>query len=78
MVQLKDIFAAKNGKTVRSRLKHHLPGVPSQKETAENGVNVGQMQAKMLEKIEELTLHMITLQKENEKLTERLEKIEKN
>lgn len=38
---------------------HRLPGIPSEAEVKENGVSVGDMQAKLLAKIEELTLHMI-------------------
>jgi len=41
----------------------HLPGIPSAKDVAANGVNVGELQAKLLEKIEELTLHMIAQEK---------------
>jgi hypothetical protein len=48
----------------------HLPGVPAAKEVQEKGVNVGQMQAVLLAKVEELTLHMI----EQEKRIERLER----
>jgi hypothetical protein len=55
---------------------HHLPGIPSQKEITKNGLDVGQMQVKMLEKIEEITLHMIALEKENALLTARLAKVE--
>ena len=33
----------------------HLPGIPSEQEVLENGVSVGEMQAKLLQKIEELT-----------------------
>ena len=42
----------------------HLPGVPSAEEVEENGVSVGEMEAKLLEKVEELTLYVIELQKE--------------
>jgi len=43
----------------------HLPGIPSAKEVEENkGIEVAKIQAKLLEKIEELTLHVIRLQKE--------------
>ncbi|AXG71932.1 hypothetical protein KORDIASMS9_04190 [Kordia sp. SMS9] len=42
----------------------HLPNVPSAKEVEENGVNLGEMDAKLLEKIEELTLYVIELKKE--------------
>jgi hypothetical protein len=55
--------------------KQHLPGIPSEKEVMENGVNVVDMQAKLLQKIEELTLYVInqdkriqTLEEENRKL----------
>ncbi|MCG8306707.1 MAG: hypothetical protein MI975_04890 [Cytophagales bacterium] len=36
-----------------------LPGMPSEAEILENGINLGMMDAKLLEKIEELTLHLI-------------------
>jgi len=45
---------------------HHLPDVPSEKEVLENGVNVGEMNSILLKKVEELTLYMIELKKENE------------
>ena len=49
--------------------KHkHLPGIPSEKEVVEQGLNVGEMNQKMLEKIEELSLYVIELQKEIEQL----------
>jgi hypothetical protein len=38
---------------------HHLPGIPSEAEVKEKGVSVGEMEAKLLAKIEELTLHLI-------------------
>ncbi|WP_229365892.1 bZIP transcription factor [Fibrisoma montanum] len=44
----------------------HLPGVPSAEEVVKQGVDVGQMDAKLLEKVEELTLYSIQLQKENQ------------
>ena len=42
---------------------HHLPEIPSQQEVNENGYNLGDMQAKLLMKIEELTLYIIELEK---------------
>lgn len=39
--------------------KGHLPGIPSAAEVKENGIDLGVMDAKLLQKIEELTLHMI-------------------
>jgi hypothetical protein len=54
----------------------HLPGVPSAEEVSKNGINVAKMEAKLLEKIEELTLYMIDLKKENNNLKGRLRKLE--
>lgn len=48
--------------------KGHLPGIPSAKEVEENGVKLGEMDTMLLEKIEELTLYVIELQKEIEQL----------
>jgi hypothetical protein len=42
----------------------HLPEVPSASEVATNGMDLGEMQNKMLQKIEELTLYVIKQQKE--------------
>jgi len=41
------------------RAKKHLPGIPSAAEVAKEGVNMGDMQARLLAKVEELTLHAI-------------------
>lgn len=41
----------------------HLPDIPSEAEVKENGVSLGEMQAKLLQKIEELTLYTIELNK---------------
>ncbi|MBM3435054.1 MAG: hypothetical protein FJY07_02425 [Bacteroidetes bacterium] len=41
----------------------HLPGIPSEKEVLEKGINVGEMNALLLQKIEELTLYVIELEK---------------
>ena len=54
----------------------HLPDVPSEKEVLENGVALGEMDAKLLQKIEELTLYMIEQNKKTEKLIEKVEIIE--
>lgn len=37
----------------------HLPDIQSAKEMEKNGINVGQFQIDLLQKIEELTLHLI-------------------
>lgn len=41
----------------------HLPGIPSAKELEENGIRVGEMLNKQMEKIEELALYVIQLNK---------------
>jgi hypothetical protein len=46
------------------KAEHHLPGIPSAQQVAAHGINLGDMQAKLLAKIEELTLHQI--EQENE------------
>lgn len=42
----------------------HLPGIPGEQEVLEKGVEVGEMNALLLQKVEELTLYVIQLQKE--------------
>jgi len=60
---------------VKSEIKKnkHLPGIPSAKQMVEEGVSVGEMQAKLLQKIEELTLYMIELKEENETQSKEIE-----
>jgi hypothetical protein len=41
----------------------HLPNIPSAAEVEKNGIEVGDMQKRMMEKIEELTLYVIELEK---------------
>jgi hypothetical protein len=50
----------------------HLPGIPSAQYVKENGVSVGEMQKKMMQKIEELTLYVIQLKKENDAIKNEL------
>ncbi len=40
----------------------HLPDIPSAEEVEQNGISLGDMQSKLLMKIEELTLHIIDLE----------------
>jgi len=47
---------------------NHLPGIPSADEVMANGNNLGEMDAILLQKIEELTLYIIALKSENEEL----------
>lgn len=59
------------------RQNKHLPNIPSAAEvTAEKGIMLGEMNRKLLEKVEELTLYIIQLKKENNSLEQRLNNIE--
>lgn len=54
----------------------HLPGVPSAAEISESGVDVGSMQRVLLEKIEEITLRLIDISKQNDCLKKRIMDLE--
>jgi len=62
------------------KANNHLPGIPTSEEVQKTGIDLGATQAKLLEKIEQLTLYTIDLQKqadqshtENEKLLKLLQ-----
>jgi hypothetical protein len=57
--------------------KGHLKDIPSASEVQKNGINLGEMDAKLLQKIEELTLYTIDQQKEIEELKKQNSKIDK-
>ncbi len=59
-------FIRKNG---------HLPEIPSETEVQKNGLDVGDMNKKLLQKIEELTLYIIELKKENERQWQEMERM---
>ncbi|WP_347218477.1 hypothetical protein [Chryseobacterium sp.] len=50
------------------REKGHLPNIPSAEEVVKKGIDLAEMDAKLLEKIEELTLYTINLNKKNTEL----------
>lgn len=54
----------------------HLPGIQPAAEIEQNGLDLGAMQTKAMEKIEELTLYLIQLKKENDDLRTRVEALE--
>ncbi|MGC4129630.1 MAG: hypothetical protein QM564_08750 [Bergeyella sp.] len=70
------------------KAKGHLPSVPSEQEVLEQGIELGENQKLLLQKIEELTLYLIEqnkkirlLEEENsalKTLTERLERLEQS
>lgn len=55
---------------------NHLPNIPSAKDIEAQGISVGEMQRLQMEKIEELTLHLIEKDKQIQRLEERLSKLE--
>jgi hypothetical protein len=54
----------------------HLPGIPSAKTVEKEGLDLGENQAALLKKIEELTLYLIQEKKRNDELEERLKNLE--
>ena len=50
----------------------HLPEVPSAAQVNESGLNITDMQMRLLRKVEELTLYLIELEKRNSELEARL------
>lgn len=55
--------------------KGHLKNIPSEKEVLERGINLGEMNAKLLQKIEELTLYIIKQNLSIEELKQEIKKI---
>lgn len=55
----------------------HLPEMPSAKEVEKEGINLGEMNAKLLQKIEELTLHLIEQSKRSDKQDKLNEELQK-
>jgi hypothetical protein len=64
LISLKDLEAY-------IKANSHLPGVPTADEVKQDGLDVGAMNAKLLEKIEELTLYIIDLQKQINELKQK-------
>lgn len=73
-----DNYKLKTLSEVETHIKEykHLPGVPSEQEVLDEGVNLGEMNAILLQKIEELTLYMIDMKKENEEIKSQLKELQ--
>ena len=54
----------------------HLPDVPSAADVQAEGLDLGRMDALLLKKVEELTLYLLELKKENEALQGRVRQLE--
>lgn len=50
------------------QINNHLPGIPSAEQVKKEGLDLGEINAKLLQKIEELTLHLIEQSKRSDKL----------
>ncbi|MDP5202027.1 hypothetical protein [Flavobacterium sp. DG2-3] len=56
--------------------KGHLENIPSEEEVLKNAINLGEMNAKLLQKIEELTLYVIEIKKENKVMKNKQKELE--
>ncbi len=63
---------------VEEYLQHnrHLPGIPSAAEVKKEGLDLGDMNKKLLQKVEELTLYMIQQQKKLDEALQRVTAVE--
>ena len=53
----------------------HLPDIPSEEEVKKDGISVGEINAKLLQKVEELTLYMIEQNKKMDLQSEEISKL---
>jgi hypothetical protein len=56
---------------------HHLPGIPSAQEVKDGGIMLGEMQTLSIEKIEELTLYLLQMNKEMKELKQQVNHLQK-
>lgn len=54
----------------------HLPEIPSEKQVKQEGIKVGEMNAKLLQKIEELTLYLIEANKRIDDLSKEVKELQ--
>lgn len=61
-------------------IKEHkrLPNMPSARQVASEGMDLGEVTKLLVEKVEELTLHLIQMEKENQKLKEKVQFLTEN
>lgn len=57
---------------------HHLPEVPSENDIMAEGIEIGDMQGILLKKVEEMTLYILQLQEQIDKLEQRINELEEN
>ncbi len=75
----KEGYNLKSLEEVQNYIKEHghLPNIPSAKEMEENGIELGEMNMKLLEKIEELTLYIIEQNRKIDELKNDNDKLQK-
>lgn len=60
------------------KTNHHLPAVPAASEVESKGYSVTEMDAKLLQSVEELTLHVIELSKQNKQMQAEIETLRRS
>jgi len=75
-----DAYELPSLNSVESYVKehNHLPDIPSAKDVEQQGIAVSEMLARQMQKIEELTLYLIKLNKENDRLKQRVALLERS
>ncbi|MEO9512725.1 MAG: pyocin knob domain-containing protein [Flavobacteriaceae bacterium] len=75
----KEDYALKSLEEVQNHIKEHghLPNIPSAQEMEENGIQLGEMNMKLLEKIEELTLYIIEMKQQQALLENKYDELKK-
>jgi hypothetical protein len=56
--------------------QHHLPGIASASQMQKEGMDLGENQTRLLQKVEELTLYIIEQNKKIDALTDRVKELE--
>ncbi len=76
---LKEGYDLKSLEEVQNYIKEHshLPNIPSARDMEENGIQLGEMNMKLLEKIEELTLYVLMGEKKHMEKDEKIKALEK-
>lgn len=74
-----DDYALRPLSEVRSFISQHrhLPNIPSAREIEENGLRIGDVQKRMMEKIEELTLYLLEADNKIRQLSKEIDQLKK-
>ena len=56
----------------------HLPEIPSAQEIEKNGLMLAEMNMNLLKKMEEMTLYMIEMKKQNDEMKKDIIKVKQN